>query len=363
MALDVTHLNADTTFLITLAPAWAPRHARSKVPGSCTILFDPWLAGTSSIWSPRFQLSRHTKPPAIDNLRHIPLPNLIIVSQGKPDHCHKETLCTLAADAAVTIVAVPDAARQIKSWKHFQSAKIIVLDVYNPKVAATLVRLPLEAYMEASAPGEVTIAHLSQPGDVSGLHNAIAVTYRAPGSTYISQLGVEQALPLTPPVSPNTGPAPLTLSPRVPSQSISSPKLAIESTLSMLYTPHGITRRAIESYMSTHLRACNALPLTALFHAVNVEQNPWFMGGRVVSGLPGGIDLINLLGAKHWFSAHDEDKDNRGLATAMIKSKIYTVVQAQDELDVATRLRTDLPRTLVFDLDVGETFRSCSEAG
>jgi hypothetical protein len=90
--MNVKPLNADTTFLIDFIPSFAPPYATARFPGSFTILIDPWVTGSSSVWSEAFQISHHTTSPCISSLRDIPEPDLIIISQDKPDHCHKQTI-------------------------------------------------------------------------------------------------------------------------------------------------------------------------------------------------------------------------------------------------------------------------------
>lgn len=382
MALNIKHLNADSTFLLTLAPPWAPSHARDRFPGTCSILIDPWLVGPSSILNPRFQLTRLIQPPCVASLADLPSPDLIIISQGKPDHCHKETLCTLPKDSPVTIVAVPDAYRQIKSWKHFTHAKLIRLDPYHPR-KDNLYRHSLPSYVDNSSPGELTVSYLEQAGDLTGLHNGVGVTYRPPASTFLSRGGAQMTLPLTPPISPLRSHHSLmhltsSSEPVTPAESVfnftpttsltrsATPSLpalttqaySAEQTISILYTPHGVSSSAIEAYAANVLRPTGALPPLALFHAVNIEENPWYLGGKVVSGLPGGIELIKRFGAKYWVSAHDEVKENSGIATKLIKSRAYEVGEAQDVLDGEMRVGEDTERTLIVRLNVGEEFRT-----
>jgi len=135
-----------------------------------------------------------------------------------------------------------------------------------------------------------------------------------------------------------------------------------EKPMSVIYSPHGVSEATLSPYVHTHLLDLSALPVTALFHSINVERNPWFMGGRVMGGLPSGMAIIKRFGARYWISAHDEDKDNRGWATAMIKSKHYTLEEAQQVLDyyfvpdmVGDGMMTKSRRkTTVLDIDVGD---------
>ncbi|PSK38476.1 hypothetical protein B9Z65_6029 [Elsinoe australis] len=331
MSVSVKHLNADTTFLLTFSPKTGGSHSRGhKQSDNFTILVDPWLAGSSSIWMPRFQISHHTSAPVVTSLADLALPDMILISQDKPDHCHEETLRTLPADTPVHIVAVPAAAKKIKSWRHFTHATITVINPYRSRNYDTVLRIPLkteDALFGAS--GEITISYVPQSYDMTNLHNAIGITYRPSRSSIpLDQNGRPMSLPLSPPMTPVVSRT--NSNPPSPQPMIASNIFQAECRpVSILYTPHGIGIPCITPYMESFLAPMGALPLTILMHSINVEQNPWFLGGLVASGLPGGSELVKRFGADYWLSAHDEAKDNRGWATAMIKSRHYTMEEAQ----------------------------------
>lgn len=67
-----------------------------------------------------------------------------------------------------------------------------------------------------------------------------------------------------------------------------------------------------------------ALPLTLLLHSFDRVENPWYLGGNVAAGLPGGIEIAQNLMARCWISAHDEDKDNKGLSVMSVKTRKYS---------------------------------------
>jgi len=85
----------------------------------------------------------------------------------------------------------------------------------------------------------------------------------------------------------------------------------------------------------------------------------------VAPGFPSGMSLVKNLGVKYWISAHDEVKDNQGLATAWIKSQQYSIDDAQVALDAALQesaargeQNKEHPRTVIMALGVGEEFRT-----
>ncbi|KAF2150872.1 hypothetical protein K461DRAFT_280901 [Myriangium duriaei CBS 260.36] len=347
MSLKVDHLNADTTFLLTFSPD--VNSTQGPASEKFTVLVDPWLAGSSEIWTPKFSISHHTSASVVSSLADMPLPDLIIISQDKSDHCHEATLKTLPSDSQVHILAMPSAAKKIKSWRYFTHANIESFPTYNPKNQDSVVRIPLMPTKALSGRlGEMTISFIPQKLDMTNLHNVIGFTYQPP---YIFDSRPQQnptfELPLSPPMTPTASQSP---SSQTPSQDLTAlsaqafpipPRPRMDSPdsdahkrpLSVLYAPHGIGIPCITPFMKNHLAPMNALPLTLLFHCINVEQNPWWLGGMVAPGLPGGTALVKTFGAKTWLSAHDEAKDNSGWATALIKSRQYTMDEAQVLLD------------------------------
>lgn len=337
------------------------------------------------MWHPKFLYSKHTVPSCIQNLSEIPEPNVVLVSQEKPDHCHESTLRQLNPFSTVTtVLAEPAAAKRIRGMKHFNSSNVHALPVYSDRRPESIVRFYIPPLTPGGTPGEATIAFIPAKLDVSGLHNAIGITYRPPTAAYLPAQYTPvaplpqsshsflpnphpQNFPLTPPDSPdwkssdlrpttspiqrpNTSPelrsstfsdqttstisSPVsTPASNFPSHasvsSVSStasirPRLPAAKTLSIIYSPHGISYPLIRTYASSHLVSSAALPLTALLHSFDRVQNPWWMGGNVNAGLPGGVEIAKNLMAKCWISAHDEDKENSGLAVMKISKYKYT---------------------------------------
>ncbi|KAI5276958.1 hypothetical protein E4T47_00053 [Aureobasidium subglaciale] len=234
------------------------------------------------------------------------------------------------------------------------------------------------SYSSTSQGGEVTVSYMPQRMDPTRLHNAIGLTYRAPSSTTTSVNGSVVNLfnlPPTPQDSPMAGNfsdlivshndhmTPPDSPMEVEGGSLFPP---LEKTISVLYSPHGVAYPAVESYASSHLAKMSALPLTALFHSINIEENPWFMGGVVAAGYPGGAEIVRKLGVRYWVSAHDEVKDNQGWSVTWIKSTVYSAEEAQQKLDEEKKsiaLHQDRKpgkadhRTQIVRLDVGEPLR------
>lgn len=463
MSVTVKHLNADSTFLLIFSPEPQPLPRDLKsANGAYTVLIDPWLIGSSIVSARWFAITRHVVPSAIQHLSQIEEPDVVIVSQNKPDHCHKETLLQLRPEGKTIIAAEPGAAKAIKSWDHFDPNRIYGLNKYDPKAKfGNSLRLRIPPLSPNGHPGEVNISFIPAKNYMTGLHNAIGVTYQPPthkksistvatvdlpkstkyfhmplspislppaspqqltsptfdrsmsldiprhanqvslssrspkrqghrpqlsrssntasseflpiseiaiiqpesnsttevesyetdrsSSTQISvssspfDFGVSSAPTLVPdslPTPPDSPDRTLSFSAGfhqrtslVPSHRQSLSSLSSNPTLlpitpgrpkavSVLYTPHGIPLADLQPYVQSHLvKLPGALPLSLLLHSFDHAQNPWYLGGNIMSGAAGGIEIAQALMARCWLSAHDEPKDDRGISVKQLKVK------------------------------------------
>ena len=120
----------------------------------------------------------------------------------------------------------------------------------------------------------------------------------------------------------------------------------MEKALSVIYSPHGVSYNLIRAYATSHLVKAAALPLTLLMHSFDRVENPWWMGGNVAAGLPGGVEIARNLMARCWVSAHDEDKNNTGISVKNVKIHKHSLQEVISEMvDADTR---------VLNLGVGE---------
>ena len=397
MSLTVKHLNGDTTFLLTFAPTdYAPPSPPGlpyqQPPGTFSILIDPWITGHSTMWHPKFLLSKHTSPSCIHNLSHIPEPNVVLVSQDKPDHCHEATLRQLDPTSPITtILAEPAAAKKIRGFKYFNPDMVHSLREYDKK-PDSVIRFGIHPIIPGGSSGEVTISFIPAKLDMAGVHNAIGITYRPPSTTYLpsrpfsptssypqtdfyhSQQPLKQMdLPLTPPETPTRQTSaqsyatnPLSVSTSYATSQLSSTfsthdrsissassvtstsRMHTERALSVIYSPHGVNYSLIEKYASKHLMKVAALPLTLLLHSFDRVNNPWWMGGNIAAGLPGGVEIAQKLMARCWISAHDEDKDNSGLSVMSTKTRKHNIDEVREMLQRERRSNID-----VVNLEVG----------
>ncbi|KAL8951140.1 MAG: hypothetical protein Q9222_002864 [Ikaeria aurantiellina] len=410
MSLNIKHLNGDTTFLLTFSPAESrPLSIRyGRPPGTFSVLIDPWLSGPSSMWHPKFLLSKHTVPSCISNLSHIPEPNVVLISQDKPDHCHEPTLRQLDPSSNLTnVLAVPGAAKKIRGMKHFNPTHVHALPIFSSKDRESVIRFYIPPLSPAGAPGEATIAFIPAKLDLSGLHSALGITYRPPTAaaatpppppiryfplptdhctTYSnfnspnpSAYQPANNMPLTPPDSPPHHTRSRSLSTSTdPSSTVSTTSTALSpaishttsattpsasttrissshththspsyssttssnpnhhfarpaKTLSLIYSPHGLAYSPhLIPYATTHLVPHAALPLTALIHGFDRVENPWYMGGNVNAGLPGGVEIAKALMARCWIGAHDEEKENSGLAVLKLRMRKFGIGEVRE---------------------------------
>lgn len=488
MSVTVKHLNADSTFLLIFSPeVTAPSTDLLSTSGAFSVLIDPWLTGPSIVTAPWFARTEHRIPSAIHHLSEVEEPDVVILSQNKPDHCHKETLLQISPESKTVIAAEPSAAKTIKSWNHFDPHKVHGLLKYDPKVKfGRSLRLRIPPLSPEGFPGEVNIAFIPAKLYMTGLHNAFGITYQpatrtkavAPISTIdlpkttkyfhmpLSPMTVppsSPAVPLsplnaramsfdqprrdhlsiqsaessqikthrprlsrasntassdflppfeqpavrldqtaeasdivqqtvtirdrsprvdipfhfeldkppfallstlpTPPDSPATtlpnscvpaSPIPSAISPtstifhhrkslgpshqKSLSSTSSMPALspvtpARPKAISVIYSPHGLPLSDLQPYIQNHLvRLTGALPLTLLFHSFDHAQNPWFLGGNIMTGMQGGAEIARGLMARCWISAHDEPKDDRGVSVKRLRVKRITADEVRKHL-------------------------------
>ncbi|KAI1383338.1 uncharacterized protein F4822DRAFT_420289 [Hypoxylon trugodes] len=383
MALTVKHLNSDASFLLSFEPI-IPELAQGIVtPKPFTILLDPWITGSSKIFHPKISLATHIHPACISSLSELPsTPDLVITSQHKSDHCNEATLRQLPSNGKTIILAEPAAAKLIRSWKYFAHEKVRTIERWeDPRATGkqSALRIPVPPTVPGGQAGEVTVAFIPQKRDLAGLHAAIGITYRPPptpmpkfnppimskpptppvtpntpntqASTNTISVSDTLLLPPTPPISPRSlrsvqSASTLLPSPSRPAMSAYFPRSTSHNyvrpttsnsngsirPLSVIFSPHGISYAHLAPYVTSHLVTEAALPLTALLHCMDSISNPWWLGGNICAGVPTGAEIATRLGARVWISAHDGEKDVRGLATGMLKTKRWTREEVEGAL-------------------------------
>ena len=477
MSVTVRHLNADSTFLLIFSPKAQPAPSDLySANGAFSVLIDPWLVGSSIVNAKWFAVTHRIAPSAISHLSEIEEPDVVLVSQNKPDHCHKQTLLQLKPEGKTLIAAEPGAAKAIKSWNHFDPERVRAMSKYDARAKfGNTLRLRIPPLGPEGEPGELNIAFIPARNYVTGLHNGFGITYQAPTKTralaHVSTIDLPKknfSMPFSPATLPPQSP-PTMASPRLPrpnsshayrrpdesparpstatgpnpgwrghrpqlsrssntksselltvldqpsirpsqedlrakhdsaigrsrdipsinfeaealfdstdfaaslptpplspsnSSSAFSPRpsdfsdstplpqsastnssfsaslpqspslLELQSrysrpptirparpkAISVVYSPHGLPLSDLQPYIRNHLLPRpGALPLTCLFHGFDFATNPWFFGGNIMRGAEGGMDIARALMARCWISAHDEEKDDRGVAVKLLK--------------------------------------------
>lgn len=326
MSLTIKHLNSDTSFLLTFSPTapFPPQSPSSMyLSQNYTILLDPWLVGPSNIFHQKFSSTRHKTPPCISSLTELPEPDLVIISQSKSDHCHKQTLMQLPALGGKTIIlAEPAAAKIIRGWRYFAPEKVVTLPRWetprNSRSKTDIYTILVPALTPNGVPGVVSIAYLSQKPDLTGLHSAIGITYQSPlfSSPSTDPWNLSPSQLDTPPLTPAST---ATFS----TSSTSQYNPYQPRPLSLIYSPHGIPYKYLQPYITSHLVPQCALPLTALLHCFDTVQNAWYLGGNICSGFPGGLQIAQNLCARVWVSAHDGEKEIKGIANGKLEVRKY----------------------------------------
>lgn len=220
MSVTVRHLNADSTFLLIFSPEPHPLpsdlHAAN---GAYSILIDPWLVGSSIVTAPWFAITKRVVPSAINHLSEIDEPDVVVVSQNKPDHCHKETLLQLRPEGKTIIAAEPGAAKAITSWNHFDPTRVRGLLKYDSRQRfGNSLRLRIPPLSPSGHEGEVNISFIPAKNYMTGLHNAFGITYLPP--THIKSIASVSTvdlprttkyfhMPLSPATLPPNSPPPL----------------------------------------------------------------------------------------------------------------------------------------------------------
>ncbi|KAI0873540.1 hypothetical protein GGS24DRAFT_462916 [Hypoxylon argillaceum] len=299
----LTHLNADTTWLLHLPyPEGAvapPPRGRSRL----TVLLDPWLRGPQSDGGRWFSIQWHVTAPSVQTLGELSALlgeleaeatsrdggatdetetrdgdgdgdgdsrthayiDVVAISHEFTDHCHEATLCELPRN---TPVFAPDkAARLIRSWKHFDAVTEMpaFLAAGTKDWRAALNRAPL--------PSWVGIGRVVTPGNALYYHSALIVAWAGPAG----------------------GDA-------------------------IIYSPHGIDPGALSGIQSNGLRTL------ALLHGL--DDIRLRMLKQLNLGAVNGVAAARECGAKYWVATHDEPKKGGGIVSLLLERTRWSVADA-----------------------------------
>ncbi|EHY57186.1 hypothetical protein HRR83_002681 [Exophiala dermatitidis] len=287
----LTHLNADTTWLLSLSypDSIFPPTGRAQY----NILIDPWLDGPQEDVAGWFSKQWHQAKSSVqtiaqleDVLRDVEALQLqdnlqdscpkctnsfidaVAVSHEFTDHCHKETL--LQIKSSVPVFGNRKAVRIIRSWRHFDT----VLEIPT---------LPKDVDWRSTSisplPNWIGIGRLVTSYDALNLHSAIVI-------------------------------------------SVGRAQSSLDAAEAIIYTPHGI-----EAMTAAVIQKASP-PITVLallhgLHDISIARSKQLNFGGV-----NAVQAMEILRAKYWIGTHDEEKPASGLIAPLLRRKTVTVTEA-----------------------------------
>lgn len=335
MALTVKQLNNDASFLLTFEPIQVASPGPLTAPEPFRVLLDPCDSVPA-----KASLASYIQEACASPLRQTPQPDVIVVSNARSDHCNEATLRHFAVPGSKTLIlAEPAAAKAMRGWKHFDHSMVRPLRRWEDGRATgrdAVTRIAVAPQVRDGFKGEVTVSLIHQKRDLTGLHSAVAITYRPPPP----HASIFRRQAATPPKSPRSSVS--DLAPRIPTPRVSllgppavptpavlgaaltppaSPGFrslrtvrslaaiapsARNRAVSVVYSPYGTSYSCLEPYVNSHLVAEAAVPLTALLHPFDTVPHPWGISGRLGAGASVGLETARTSGAWAWISTHDE---------------------------------------------------------
>ncbi|CAL3973740.1 unnamed protein product [Diplocarpon coronariae] len=294
----LTHLNADTTWLLSLP--YPDSAERRDGYAYYHILIDPWFRGGQSDVAKFFSQQWHVEQSVVQTIAELedlvrgiedaartdglsrnnftiegkaesvkptasPI-DAIIVSHEFTDHMHKDTL--LEAPPTIPVLATTKAASAIRSWKHFE----FVTEM--PRFTRDWRESSLNL-----VPDWVGVSRVAYPGqDLLYYHSAVMITFRVSGDS------------------------------------------AEAEAEAVIYTPHGIPPDDLVPVAE----AKPAIRTLALLHGLSDVS----LGAQLNMGAHNGLKVQRLLGAKYWVGTHDEVKKGGGIVSWFLDRKEISLKEA-----------------------------------
>ncbi|KAF3930654.1 hypothetical protein ABW19_dt0206671 [Dactylella cylindrospora] len=317
----LTHLNADTTWLLLLP--YPPNTSPAPPCRYYRILFDPWLAGPQSDVYAWFSTQWHATPSSIGTISELSEfirsvdgegPNergidAVFISHEFTDHCHKETL--LQIPGYVPVFANDKAFDLIRGWGHFESVlqpvKFPSLGVKNGEVREWDWRVDGRRYSygcggreggydeEAVLPNWIGITRIESPGNALYYHSSVMVTFT-------STADEEEIV--------NVGEG------------------TTVKAECILYTPHGTAYSTLGD-----LQICKPkIEPLALLHGLHDVKVGLVTYKQLNLGAENGIKCVSSCGGvKYWIGTHDEQKIAGGMIKRMLWRKPWKVGEVPEE--------------------------------
>jgi hypothetical protein len=319
----LTHLNADTTWLLSLP------YPKAKSCGGRAyfhILIDPWLKGGQSDVAGWFSQQWHVEKSCVEDyseltslvaeLERAAQPgrteeltkqgvDLVVVSHEFTDHMHKDTLLDIGPK--VPVLATSKAAGIIRGWKHF--ANVVDIERFDGDWrSSSLAKLNIGDRQDWVGVSRVAYAG----SDLLYYHSAVMITFSSSAS------GEAQGI---------------------------------------IYTPHGISPENLSPVAS----ASPEIETQALLHGLQDIALP--MGAQLNRGAHNGLKVQRMLGSKYWVGTHDEVKRGGGVVSWFLRRRRITLKEAMEreavgDMTVSAGQRTvkaQLGEVRFVDLGVGES--------
>lgn len=323
----LTHLNADTTWLIQLPRPEGSKPARHR--SYFNILLDPWLSGPQSDVASWFSTQYHAFPASVSTIAELEdllldieiladptlarqknsprigsssLIDIVAISHEFTDHCHQATLQEI--DPSVTVIASEKAAELIRSWEHFDHVctaptfSAHMADWRNTSIGAL--------------PPWIGISRIVSPGNAFYYHSAIMITFNS--------------------TSDEARKAPMPLD---------------SQAEAIIYTPHGINADDLV-HLQEAAPTINTLALLHGLHDVGLR-----MMQQLNLGAGNGLRAQRICRAKYWVGTHDEVKPGIGLITPFLRRAALTI---EDALEKEGNAHSDAKGVNFVELGNGETF-------
>jgi hypothetical protein len=281
----LTHLNADTTWLLSLP---YPEHTPPP-PQRCrfNILIDPWLKGSQSDVASWFSSQTHviqSSVQTIDELDEILSEvetdltgevsekprnciDLAAISHEFTDHCHEATLKELAP--TIPVFTTAKAAELIASWGHFDT--VVNMGSFTKGI-------DWHTTSNKSLPPWLGVARLITEGNALYYHSAIVFCVGKPEADSTAE--------------------------------------------AIIYTPHGVEADTFAAIASAH-PPVQTLAFMHGLHDVSITLTK-----QLNLGAHNGLKAQSLLKARYWVGTHDEVKKGAGLIGPLLRRKQHTIEDA-----------------------------------
>ncbi|ESZ96998.1 hypothetical protein SBOR_2614 [Sclerotinia borealis F-4128] len=288
----LTHLNADTTWLLSLP---YPAKADNALHRSYYhILIDPWLRGGQSDVAAFFSQQWHAQASAVQSIHEVEdvirgieeiahttivvgersWIDAVVVSHEFTDHMHKDTLLEISTD--VPVFATSKAAAAMVSWAHFDYVGEI------PRFAGDW-----REDSVAHLPKWVGISRVAKAGvDLLYYHSAVMITFSMSVEGNTGNEGEDEVIPEA-----------------------------------VIYTPHGID----PGDLAIVGKAQPPIQTLALLHGLQDISLP---RAQLNKGAHNGLKVQRLLYAKYWIGTHDEVKTGGGIVSWFLNRKVVTLKEA-----------------------------------